>query len=445
MNRKIIADLKGKYFDDANKVIHLKKGEILMKQNEGNKRLFLVLEGLVAGSWNDGDGEKIEVFRSDTDMLVGFHGFFSRTFSAYSEVIALKDTKLAYISYDEDERTKTNEFLEDFTPVLIGELFERQIFAKKLMLEKESVLIKNHHKEKLATLGQMAAGIAHELNNAIGIINGNAEWLAKEIFWYIKKIESSKVFINFEKGYEKGQYLSSIEVRKKRQELQKKLNLSITSAKKLAKLGYDGKDKNKLKAEAKIDELAENMYYFWEMGVAIHDMLLASKHATNVISSVQTLGMPEREQMEVDINKTIKEALTLVQKQAQGIKIIFDSEALPTIQSNDSEMIQVWINLIKNACEILKNDKTSDPQITIQSKIKRKTIWVSITDNGPGIKENLIEKIFQPDFTTKKGGLSFGLGLGLPVVQKHVHQYKGTINVDSKPGKTTFTIKLPTE
>ncbi len=441
MKGKIISDLRDKYFNNPSQQIVLKKDEILMKQGEANNKLFLVLDGLVAGLLY-GDGDTIEVFRSENDMLVGFHSFFSLTFYAYAEVKALKDTKLAYLSY-EDDRVRPAEFLEDFLPVIVDELFERQVFAKKLMLEKESNLIQNLHRDKLATLGQMAAGIAHELNNAVGIITGNSEWLAKDVFNYIKEHEQPKVFTFFEKGYEKGQYLSSMEVRKNRQLIEKKLNLPTTTAKKLARIGFSQDNVKSFEPGEQLSELTEKMHHFWEIGVAIHDMLLASKHASNVIASVKALGISEREQMEVDINKTLDSAVTLVKKPSKGIKIVLEKEELPIIQANETELIQVWVNLIKNACESLKQAKTKSPEIKIKSKSKNNCIQVLIIDNGPGIPENLQDKIFQPDFTTKKGGLSFGLGLGLPVVQKHINQNKGTIDVESKPGKTTFSVKLP--
>ncbi len=443
MKGKIISDLKEKYFSTPNQQVTLKKGQVLMDQNEPNDKLFLVLDGLVAGLLH-GDGETIEIFRSSEDMLVGFHSFFSRSFYAYAEVKALEDTKLAYLSYKED-KVRPAEFLEDFLPVIVDELFERQVFAKKLMIEKESCLIQNLHRDKLATLGQMAAGIAHELNNAVGIITGNSEWLAKDVYSYIKKHEQPKVFSFFEKGYEKGQYLSSMEVRKKRQLIEKKLNVPMATAKKLARIGFNEENIKSLKTDKQIDELVEQMHHFWEIGVAIHDMLLASKHASNVIASVKSLGISDREQMDVDINSTLKSAITLVKKISTGIKIVLDKQEVPIIKANDTELVQVWVNLIKNACESLKHAKTPNPKITIKSKSENNYVHVSITDNGPGIPDNLKDKIFQPDFTTKKGGLSFGLGLGLPVVQKHINQNKGTIEVESEPGKTTFCIKLPIE
>ncbi len=440
MKAKIIHELQDKYFSKCEQTT-LKKGEVLMKQGAETRRLYLVMEGLLAGSLH-GDGKTVEVFRLEKDMLVGVHSFFSKTFQAYAEVIALEDTRLAYISY-EDDIVRPYEFLEDFLPIIIDDLFERQVFVKKLMLEKENALIENLRRDKLATLGQMAAGIAHELNNAVGIIKGNAEWLAKKNFDYIKTKESADVFTYFEDGFTKGQALSSMEIRKKKQAIEKKLNISSLSAKKAARLGLEHKDIKKFSSKEEMDAFIDTSFSFWERGVAIHDMILASKHASNVITSVKSLGISERDQNDVDISKTLKEAVTLVKKQSEGINVKVSLEETPTIKANATELVQVWVNLIKNACECLKSANIKKPEITIESQNKQNEIWVMITDNGTGIPKEIQEKIFQPDFTTKKGGLSFGLGLGLPVVQKHINQYKGTIEIDSEPGKTTFYIKLP--
>ncbi len=442
MSQIVISTLKDKYFSNPDKIVELKKGDLLMEQDKENRQLFLVLSGSLSGILDRGTDNEIEVFCSEKDMLVGVHSFFSRCFLAYADVVAREDCKLAYLSY-EDDIVRPDAFIDDFLPVIIDKLFERQVFAQELMMEKEHALIENLHRDKLATLGQMAAGIAHELNNAIGVIKGNSEWVAKEIHRYVEDKESSKIFSIFNKGYEQGQYLSSAEVRKKRQLIEKKLNLRSTSAKKLAKLDLDDTTIKQLSAEKELDKVAGMMYNFWEMGTAIHDILLSSKHASNVITSVKSLGISEREQLNVDINRTLKEALTLVQKQSEGITVEFNTAEIPIIQANDTELIQSWVNLIKNACESLKHANTEKPKITITSENKNTEVWVSITDNGPGIPENVKDKIFQPDFTTKKGGLSFGLGLGLPVVQKHINTYKGTIELESKPGKTTFLIKLP--
>ncbi len=442
MKQIVISDFKEKYFCGTKNIVHLKEGDILFSQNEKNTKIYLVLEGVVGGFLNTEDGGKLEVFRSKKDMLVGFHSFFSNKSTSYADVIALEDSKLIYISYD-DVRVKERDFLTDFLPIIVEELFERQVFAKKVMLDKEKLLINNHKKDKLAVLGQMAAGIAHELNNAIGIINGNASWIADALANHIEQNEDDKMFAVFNKAYADGNKLSSSEVRAASKQIEKKLNVASSYAKKVARLSMDSNKIDSLKTEPELNSMIDQMYYFWEVGTAIHDILLASKHATHVISSVKSLGISTRDRTDIDINKTIDDALVLIQEQTKGIDVVFEKDNLPIVKANDTELMQIWINIMKNACEALKADNIDNPKLVVKTELTDKFICIYITDNGKGIPDAIKEKIFQPSFTTKKSGLSFGLGLGLAVVQKHVNEYNGIINIESKVGETTFCIQLP--
>jgi signal transduction histidine kinase len=87
--------------------------------------------------------------------------------------------------------------------------------------------------------------------------------------------------------------------------------------------------------------------------------------------------------------------------------------------------------------------QTESPQIDIQTKLSNQRILVTIANNGPEIDEPTRRKIFQPNFTTKKGGLSFGLGLGLSIVKRIVSENGGTIVVKSDKESTIFRVKLP--
>ena len=84
-----------------------------------------------------------------------------------------------------------------------------------------------------------------------------------------------------------------------------------------------------------------------------------------------------------------------------------------------------------------------NPKLIIKSAHNDKYIMVSVTDNGPGIPKDIMNKIFEPSFTTKVGGLSFGLGLGLSIVQRIITEHDGKITVTSEPEKTIFTVSIP--
>ena len=114
---------------------------------------------------------------------------------------------------------------------------------------------------------------------------------------------------------------------------------------------------------------------------------------------------------------------------------------------------KVWSNIIKNACDAMDQGGTEAPAIRITGEcchvhgvqlLPTEYVSVTIANNGPAIDEENLNKIFNPNFTTKKMGLDFGLGLGLAIVRRVVDSYNGTIEVRSNDQEPSFTINIPT-
>lgn len=439
----LLQQLITQYFSCTGNTYTLQEGDVLVEQGEKNTRLFIIKKGLVAGYIDSGQGKKQEVFCSGPNRFVGVHSFFSKSFLAYSTIIALEKTELSFIDFEDIEPENYTTFVQSFVPVLVHELSARQHCAKDVMVENQTVLKNLYQHDKLATLGQMAAGLAHELNNAIGVMKGNSEWLADEVAQYVKIHEQENIFSLFKRGIEKGQKISSSQARKIRKEFEKKLRIDSHQAQKLVCIGMQLKEAQKLLTDNAFDEQLDTMHHFWQMGVAIHDILLASRHSEHVLNSIKQLSVTDQARHELCVNDTLDEAFILLKKVIGNIKVRYTSAKLPRIVANHGELVQIWVNLIKNSCEGMKNAKTTNPILTIDTGLKEHFITVSITDNGPGIPEETMDKIFRPNFTTKKGGLSFGLGLGLSIVQRLVDSYNGKIEVNSQPGKTRFVVTLP--
>lgn len=147
---------------------------------------------------------------------------------------------------------------------------------------------------------------------------------------------------------------------------------------------------------------------------------------------------PEREQ--TDLAASIRNTLTILNFKLKKKKIQASVEApedLPHPCVFAGELNQVWTNIIDNAIDAMDEGG----QLIIKLQHQDDAIQVLITDNGSGIPADVLHRIFDPFFTTK--AIGHGSGMGLDLSKKIIEQHGGTITVDSKPGETTFKIKLP--
>ncbi|TRX60601.1 GHKL domain-containing protein [Fulvivirga sp. M361] len=429
-----------KYFSDPEREIQLKAGEVLLEQYEINNKLFYVAEGKICGYLPDKHLQE-PVFEALDSSFVGVYSFFSEDRKSYSKVVAEEDSVIRYFDDNPFDLppADTEELLTFLFNVVVGELRSRQHFAGNMAYERQATLQKLIQTEKLATLGQMAAGLAHELNNAIGSLSGNLRQLEEDISKDLVEGEHQQLADLFTKGLQEGQQLSSLDVRKARSKWEKTYALDKATIKKLTKSGIDpdeiaGDTVKALKAAS-----------LWNLGYLLHDMKTAATHATHVIQSVKSMGIANQSwSKEVKVNNTIEDALAIIRSLTKQVTLQRQLEnELPDITACSGELVQVWINLVKNAVESLINNKVSRPTVQISTTQTADQIVIAIEDNGPGVPGELREKIFQPSFTTKVDGLSFGLGLGLTIVKRIISEHEGDITLFSEPGKTRFTVYLP--
>ncbi len=319
--------------------------------------------------------------------------------------------------------------------------------------------------EKMASLGVMVAGIAHEINTPAGVINGSADNLEANMMYtytHFSDLESMQSDPEIKKDFMYLMLELLNEENRSKIDPKDKFRLKKEVKSRLAQNGLDEKDSQEL-SQFLIDHsilyLEDKLLQIWKSsGRSVYEIL---KNANGVYRNIRNIKYAIKNIVRIvkalkyyshigqssyalaDLHESIENTLVILQNQIkQGIQISREYGNIPKVFCNVDELNQVWTNLIINAIHALRTE--SSPTIFISTNLEdEKTVRVAFQDNGTGIPKDIITRIWDPFFTTKDQGEGTGLGLG--IVKGIIERHKGKIEANSEPGRTVFSVLLPIE
>ena len=325
----------------------------------------------------------------------------------------------------------------------------------------------SQQRERLSSLGTLAAGLAHELNNpasasrrAAGRLRDSLENRRSLGMRLTRAVARGEIgpaqldaldrLIHEALGREKAPGLNSLE----RSDLEDEVTLWLEErgveeawdlSHTLVGAGLGIADLELVEGTVPSTVLAEALEYLesllGEVGL-LDEIEESSMRISNLVTSMEGYSYMDRAPTQgVDVNAGLDNTLTILKYRLAGIEVERDyGENLPRITAYGSELNQVWTNLIANAIDAVDEDTTG--RIKLRTTQERDRLLVEISDNGPGIPEEIQDRVFEPFFTTKDVGEGIGLGLDISyriVVGRH----GGDIRIVSRPGDTRFQVRLP--
>jgi two-component system, NtrC family, sensor kinase len=315
--------------------------------------------------------------------------------------------------------------------------------------------------EKMASLGVMVAGIAHEINTPTGVISNSSENLGNNLDYIfshltsINKIYNStpELIAHFEEiikqilNQEQKVNFDSREKIKIKKRLRESLKLEGFDSKTIEDITLFLVDRNLLNLESNIITIVKflglDSLNIIENFAGMHRNLSHIRYSIkNIVRIIRALKyyshLDQAREEEANIAEGIENTLIIMSNQLKhDIEVIKDLKDVPKILCNPDELNQVWTNLIQNAIHAMKGKGT----LSISLYEEGEYVGVEIKDSGSGIPQEIIEKIWDPFFTTKDQGQGTGLGLG--IVKGIIDKHKGKTIVQSSPGSTSFKISLP--
>ncbi len=445
------------------------EGEVMLSEKDVNDRLYIILDGYVAQVKED----------EDTGTQIGMHGpgdFIGLLSFQTGEPVfttAKASTKVVSLCFDHHSfEVFMNEYPQ-ISKTLQGLIFSNLAdrYRKVVMLHVEVANLsrqleeeRNHLKqiirelertrnalisqEKMATLGELTAGLAHEINNPASALLRSVEYLSENLPAMAERAsalpDTGLVRYFFEAGAQR-EFTDTSTHRSRMKELKTIYpELSRTMLRTMAEM--DAVVFEKLKSfmgSSKNQPLLQLLLDAYQSGIFLNGIKLSTSRIEYLVKSLKSYSRQGGKDPEVsDIRQGIRETLQIIGNRLKDIKVETEMEDVCLVNCFVGELNQVWTNIIINACDAMEDKGALG--ISCKADKERGLISITITDTGPGVPDKIKTRIFDSSFSTKTAGGDFGLGIGLAITKTVVEKHHGSIEVkDREGGGAMFVITLP--
>ena len=432
-------------------VRELALGERFYTQGDPADALHLILSGSLQLVRRE-EGREVASFLADPGEISGVLPF-SRMKEFGASAVALRDTEVAEL--------KATHFpeLHNCAPVLLETL------VHEMLDRTQEYTREGARREKLMSLGTMSAGLAHELNNPASAAKRAAQNLRETLQAFDEhssQMLSPVIFREFEGGdpfqplYDAmtldGDTLNALERSDREDELGDWLDEQGVEhpwevAATLVTGGLSKAPMVKI-ADALKSEQVRNFLEWVPKGVEMRllsqELMESTTRISDLVGAMKAYTYMDQglDKQEVDLKEGLINTLVILKHkwQKKSVNIVKKFGDLPKVPAFGSELNQVWTNLLSNAIDAVDEGGT----ITVQTGLDSASgvACIDIIDDGGGVPEEIQGRIFEPFFTTK--GVGEGTGMGLDIANRIVRQrHRGTLQLESHPGRTRFRVRLP--
>lgn len=460
-----IAELNRLALFEPDIVTHASRQRLLL-EGVSNKSLYILLEGVVHLFKTDASGASVPVTQVLPGGMFGVMSFFSNK-PALTTAVAETKCRIFRLSRSQVDLILNSESIVAVMgrQLLIANLMERysQVVdlnsrlkeanhnldsERRRLAETLEALNSAHqrliHQEKMATLGQLVAGVAHEINNPAAALVNAVTYLTDILPALLGNDASDRDNMGV-KFFELGLGSSAMQSSKQR-ELDAEMatrfpDLKASQRRRLVTLGDKALALVGTFSASDHLHLSEYLDYA-EAGIQLRSIRLSSARISGLVKSLKSYSRHETSHTgSIDIREGLHDTIQILGNRLKYISLELDfPDDLPLVNADPAELNQVWTNILINACDALQNEG----RIYIRISCDEQCVFVCIGDDGKGVPEDIRDKIFMSSFTTRNSSGNFGLGLGLSISRELVMKNGGTIQVtDSIYDGAAFIVMIP--